>query len=291
MAQRTPQGGRTCLTLSAPHGDRTRLCVTALRPLHIPVSTSLQVPIYFSSAMASRALTYYTLLLNWTNANVRRSVFGAGAGVGVRRTTGLPSVGVAGAERDAGSPVLGGPEGEEEEEVEEVQEEDDLGAWGWGAWREGLSDAAGEGRGRGVLPGAGAVPPLPRGVVESSATRNGGGSASNGSSGRGDANGASGGAMGGVIGKAGATAAGAAGSGAAGHGAAPAAPAAASTAAPTAAAGAAAAAAAPASCGVFSEADVYGMFRTLPWDRSLLHVSTACRVYKCVWLPYTTSAP
>ncbi|GIL53044.1 hypothetical protein Vafri_8739, partial [Volvox africanus] len=37
----------------------------------------LQVPVYFSSAMASRALVYYQLLLNWTNANVRRTIFGA----------------------------------------------------------------------------------------------------------------------------------------------------------------------------------------------------------------------
>ncbi|GFR48973.1 hypothetical protein Agub_g10989, partial [Astrephomene gubernaculifera] len=39
----------------------------------------LKVPIYFSSSMASRALVYYQLLLNWTNANVRRTLFG-GAG-------------------------------------------------------------------------------------------------------------------------------------------------------------------------------------------------------------------
>ncbi|GLI59847.1 hypothetical protein VaNZ11_001835 [Volvox africanus] len=42
----------------------------------------LQVPIYFSSAMASRALVYYQLLLNWTNANVRRTIFGAAGPAG-----------------------------------------------------------------------------------------------------------------------------------------------------------------------------------------------------------------
>ncbi len=257
---RAPPGGHTCLNpllhmVAALVGVVLRLLPTLGHPL--------QVPIYFSSAMASRALTYYTLLLNWTNANVRRSVFGAGAGAGARRAAaGVPSVAAAGAEGDAGSPGLEGGEEEEEEEdeedkegEEEEEEDDDLGAWGWGAWRAGLSEAAREGRGKAVGLGVGAVSPLPRGIVESSAIRRGGGGAS--ISGRVAANGGGGSATGGV-----AVQAGAAGSGAPGPGAVPAAP-------------------APASCGVFSEADVYGMFRTLPWDRSLLHVSTACRTCAC----------
>ncbi|KAG2486888.1 hypothetical protein HYH03_014482 [Edaphochlamys debaryana] len=77
-----------------------------------------QVPIYFSSAMASRATTYYQLLLNWTNANVRRTIFSPAAPLAPPRApaSGPPARPTAGGRERRGAERSGhGTEGVEED--------------------------------------------------------------------------------------------------------------------------------------------------------------------------------